>query len=206
MTAEGILGTLVSDGGLRLALTRDDATWMARACVGESVRDAAEVTSTLLRRWAFVNDQRTGRGESTVWPTLTDLIRAYSQPVNPRWAERGTAARQARRARISSMAWSDVPATVRTTVLELLGGRRRLALPGAVHFADRRVSASFLARYPAATRVRASTDNVFIALPASRSYPEPVILPGPGAPPASPSDGGAVASGAAVALALVVAL
>lgn len=188
------LGTLTSsvprsDGSVvSLPLSGLDALWLARSIVGESQRDALAVGSTLLRRWCFVNDQRKNAGSSLLWPTFTDLVRAYSQPVNPAWADRGTEQQIARRARITGLSWAEIPESVRTVVLGLLGGRVPLSKPGAIHFADTRVSRTFMANNPGAKTV-GDGHNTFLSLPASRSYPEPRVVRGPDSPPLPPSKG-----------------
>lgn len=52
---------------------------MARALQGEG-EPLEHVAQTLVNRWAWLADLSPGR-----FPTLTSLIRAYAQPVNPEW-------------------------------------------------------------------------------------------------------------------------
>lgn len=139
--ADVVLGTLETPRGQTLALTGDDALWLARALVGEAGPDAADgpeglaIASTMLRRWSVVNDARAARGQPALWPTFAALLMAYCQPINPDWARRGSPEQQARRARITSMPWSDIPPRIRELALGVLSGRERLTARPAVDFA-----------------------------------------------------------------------
>lgn len=174
-----LLATMTSPGGLAWDLTDEDALWMARSIVGESVRDASAVASTMLRRLAYVSDRQGRR----VWGSLTELLigtdstRGYSQPVSIYWRERGTAAQQARRASIRSLGWEEIPASVRATVTRLFTGAP-LAVPGAIHFADTRLSAEFIQENPGSSVVWRGA-NVFIAMAGSRAYRDPARTPTP---------------------------
>jgi hypothetical protein len=53
--------------------------WLARAVEGEG-EPRTLVAQTLLNRWAWLLDTHPG-----AFPRLQDLVRAYAQPVNPRW-------------------------------------------------------------------------------------------------------------------------
>lgn len=175
-----VIGRLTSARrGLTWDLTDADALWLGRAIVGESTRDAQAVASTMLRRLAFVSDQR-GRAQ---WPSLTALLvgsetsPGYSQPVAVQWRERGEPARIARRARIRSLTWAEIPPHVRETVLAMLTGQRAFNVPGAVHFAVPSLVQTFLANNPGSVRVPYAGGNYFVATAASRSYPEPRVTP-----------------------------
>lgn len=113
-------------------VTDEDALWLGRAMEGEAGSNALEAhacASVLLRRWA----QRGGA-------SFTEHIRAFSQPVNPRWAAGGdlalrnpssaTAAQLERRARVTALGWLQLSASARDAVAAVLGGR--LLLPGAI--------------------------------------------------------------------------
>lgn len=74
---------LVSHKGRPLPVDAQDALWLARAVEAEGA-PRGYVAQTLVNRWAWLLD----RGNSP-YPRLQDLVRAYSQPVNPRWMEGG---------------------------------------------------------------------------------------------------------------------
>lgn len=72
-----------SPKGKQLAVTADDRLWLARAVEAEGApRDL--VAQVLVNRWAWLADEHPG-----LYPTLTSLVRAYAQPVNPRWYPTG---------------------------------------------------------------------------------------------------------------------
>lgn len=175
----GPIASMRTSGGLDLELTPNDALWMARAIMGEGPRDADLVTATMLRRWAFVRDQR-----AASWPSLTAMVvgtesnpRGYSQPVSVYWRTRGPEARQRRRARIRSLTWEQCDEDVRRTVLEMFTGARELVAPGAVHFADGAVTGRRLREEPGRWFVVARRRNTFLAVPGSRSYADPAFTP-----------------------------
>lgn len=74
---------LVSARGLRLAIYPFDWLWLARAVQAEGPPHDL-VAQTLVNRWAWFRD----RGQRQ-FPTLTALVRAYAQPVNPHWMPGG---------------------------------------------------------------------------------------------------------------------
>ena len=74
---------IISAGGRRLPIYPFDWVWLARAVQAEGEpRDL--VAQTLVNRWAWFRD----RGQ-VQYPTLTALVRAYAQPVNPAWMPGG---------------------------------------------------------------------------------------------------------------------
>lgn len=134
----GILGTLRTPGGLTLQLTSDDALWAGRMLYGEegtraSLEAYATILSVLMRRWAAINDDRIGRGLGVLWPTFTDLLKAYSQPLG------AGAGPPPGREYIASLEWGQVPSLARVAILALFSGSMKLTQPssGAVHFAAR---------------------------------------------------------------------
>lgn len=70
---------LVSHKGSPLSIDDADRLWLSRAVEAEG-QPRAHVAQTLVNRWAWLLD----KGE-TAYPRLQDLVRAYAQPVNPRW-------------------------------------------------------------------------------------------------------------------------
>lgn len=122
----------VTIGGRSKVITQEDCLWLARALTGEAgddAQDAHACASVLLRRWA----QRGGA-------SFTLHIRAFSQPVNPRWAAGGDLARAnpshatpeqlERRARTSALRWDQTSQAARSAIARVLAND--LALRGAV--------------------------------------------------------------------------
>lgn len=69
--------------GKQLAIDDADRLWLARAVEAEGAPETL-VAQTLVNRWANLADTLPG-----LYPTLTELVRAYAQPVNPRWFRGG---------------------------------------------------------------------------------------------------------------------
>lgn len=106
--------------------------WAGRMCYGEGGRNCSRDKASAML-WAIMN-------RLFLWPAgrrykeYEDLMRAFSQPINPRWAEGGdlaakwagtkyaTAARLKRRAAVSGKAWEKIPETIRTAVLDFQRG------------------------------------------------------------------------------------
>lgn len=76
-------GHIVSSRGHTLPWTADDALWLRRAVEREG-EPREWVAQALVNRWALLKD----RGV-TDYPTLARFVRAYAQPVNPRWFPAG---------------------------------------------------------------------------------------------------------------------
>ena len=70
-------GHIVTSRGHTLAWTVDDALWLRRAVEREG-EPREWVAQALVNRWALLKDQGGSR-------TLGAFVRAYAQPVNPRW-------------------------------------------------------------------------------------------------------------------------
>lgn len=70
-------------GGRQLEVTADDRLWLARAVAREG-EPLDLVAQALVNRWAWLADAQPG-----TYPRLQDLVRAYAQPVNPRWMPGG---------------------------------------------------------------------------------------------------------------------
>lgn len=73
------MALIYSQQGKPLRITTDDALWLARAVEAEG-EPRPEVAQTLVNRWAWLEETQPG-----TYPTLTSLVRAYAQPVNPAW-------------------------------------------------------------------------------------------------------------------------
>lgn len=74
---------IVSPAGKLLRWDEDDRLWLSRAVEAEGApRDL--VAQTLVNRWAWLADTTPGR-----YFKLSELVRAYAQPVNPAWFPNG---------------------------------------------------------------------------------------------------------------------
>ena len=144
-------GLITTSDGYRYELTPTDLLWAARMLVGESgtnTRDGAGVLWTMASRLAQQ------RGTS-----FTDVIRNYSQPINPRWGSSGDmcgpGGRYAgqdncsdrllqRRAQISGLQPEDMP-TQWSLVQRWAAGQVPNPVPRAVEFATPEMVASCVA-------------------------------------------------------------
>lgn len=145
---QGELGFIVG-GRRRYQITWDDLLWAARMLVGEAGRNAgsnegAAVLWCMASRLVQLN--RT---------SFTGLIQAYSQPINPKWAEDGefcqvggryngrdecSPERLERRRRYQTMAWEDIPSDVQDLVYKWATAQVNNPIPRATHFAVPRVA------------------------------------------------------------------
>lgn len=73
------MATVRTPQNRELEITAEDALWLARALAGEGPPHT-HIAQTLVNRWAWLADFVPG-----TYPTLTSLVRAYAQPVNPAW-------------------------------------------------------------------------------------------------------------------------
>lgn len=186
MTGRGaILGHASSPrGGLVIALDETDALWLGRAMVGEegergSYAGFVAVGSTMIRRLIAIQEQdRHERGLTLWWPHLSTLlvgdearsINGYCQPVAWQWRTRGPAHLLERRARIRSLAWSELSADARRAATALLTGSTPLSAKTAVHFADSPTMSNSLAQNPSWQVVHvAGAANRFASVPVSRT-------------------------------------
>jgi hypothetical protein len=123
--------------------TDDDALWLARAVAHEgSPMDA--VAWALVQRFALLYP---------TYPTVAALVKAYAQPINPRWFPHGDLhakrlrqlasdprrqadelARARRREQYAQTPWDSIPAAARTAALEALEAHGDSPVPGAVHY------------------------------------------------------------------------
>ena len=135
---------ILTPRGYSLSWTEDDRLWLLRAVEAEGPPRSL-VAQTLVNRWAWLWDTTPGR-----YLTLTDLVRAYAQPVNPAWFPEGklfeqslgklppeqrlaAAQRAERRRDVHATRTSFSPETVAAVDQALFGP---LSLPmGALHFA-----------------------------------------------------------------------
>ena len=123
--------------------TDEDRSTLARAVAREGKPPQA-VAFALVQRFAMLRSD---------WPTLANLVRAYAQPINPRWFPHGdlhlrkirrlegdaqAIADERRRAenrqRYAVQPWDELPDWARRATLQAIDGDGNPA-PGAVHFA-----------------------------------------------------------------------
>jgi hypothetical protein len=141
------LGTICYADGTSRRITPDDAVQMAKMIDGETW-GSPSVADARAMLWAIA--QRSGIWAFPRW-TLADLIRAYSQPINPKWTRTGSACRQyyapsfsgpipdscslrrvERREHNITMVWADLAALARREVLDFAAGKTANPVPGAV--------------------------------------------------------------------------
>lgn len=120
-----------------LTIDNKTALWLMRMCVGEGgARCRPEKAAALL--WAIVNRWFLWPG-ARFYPTFVSMLRAFSQPINPRWMAGGDLARKyigrneasakrlARRARICALRWDQIAWPIRRTVAAM--ANQELASP-----------------------------------------------------------------------------
>lgn len=116
-------------------LTEDDKLWLARAIAGETGEHPKDLDGPRCVAWAMINRFLLSPGQSA-WPTFTSLLRAFCQPINPKWARGGaicsmpttTQAKYCnekmyqRRERITTMPWSEINQGIRDVVESFAAG------------------------------------------------------------------------------------
>jgi hypothetical protein len=124
---------------------------------------------------------------------FTNLIRRYSQPINPAWLSRGSPEERTRRTEIQNKPWSELPSSIQDLVVGWARGQISNPVPRAVDFAVPAVASThpfpggvpqgslglssrgFEIVYDSQNRGPDSTDhrgNVFYSKPESRQWPE----------------------------------
>ena len=115
-------------------LVIDDVTalWLARMVVGEGGRYCGRAKAVALI-WAIINRYMLWGGRWR-YRSFVRLMRAFSQPINPRWMTGGdlakkyigrsaaSAQRLKRRARICALTWDAIPRRVRQAVRDAQAG------------------------------------------------------------------------------------
>lgn len=154
LPAQSQLGQIRSKSGRVYQITPEDVLWLTRSARYEGGNHAATLWTYAQRLIAF-NSQ-----------SLAALVRAHSQPVNPRWRRDGefcapggqyhgndlycSEAQLARRDEAATIPWTSLPASLRTLVVEWAQAKVDNPVPRATDFANARVSQSFLSRNPGA--------------------------------------------------------
>lgn len=71
------------------ALTENDKLWLARAIAGETGEHLKNIDGPAAVAWSMMNRFLLTKGQD-VWPTFANLLRNYSQPINPKWYRGGS--------------------------------------------------------------------------------------------------------------------
>ena len=139
-------GRIVTRDGFTYQITTEDVIWAARATTCES----SDLESSLAELWAWTYRFATPSYRRT-YRTLASLIRAHSQPVNPRWERGGEACGPggrfegsqvcsetllARRERCRTTPYDALPAAMRELTEAWAKGRTRNPVPLAMDFAS----------------------------------------------------------------------
>lgn len=140
--------TLYGPGGLTYRLTDTDVLWLARAVWGEAgTRDTRNMAGVM---WAMAQYHMTVIGRRSnqrpAFSSFTALLRAYCQPINPKWATLSSsgcrarpshcgAAQIRRRAQITNASWEAIPLSVRDKVMSFIAGGVDNPVPGMVDWA-----------------------------------------------------------------------
>lgn len=138
-----VFATFFLDDGSRTYTPDDrDVFWLAKSLYRESTSEAGRVAAA----WCMM--QRFLRWPGGRWATWTDMMRAFSKPINPIWADPDSAKCQkfkadctpeliALRQKIQGWQWEDIPWTARKVALEFSQGRWGSPVPSAVDFASK---------------------------------------------------------------------
>jgi hypothetical protein len=133
-------------GGFTYRIADSDLLWLARAVWGEAgtnERSGAAVIWSMAQYHALVLG-RSGRRPK--FSSLKNLLRAYCQPINPKWASRGASGCQRRpdhcterhlrrRRRITTASWEQIPPQVRDLVTRFADGNLGNPVPGMTDWA-----------------------------------------------------------------------
>lgn len=125
------------------ALTEEDKLWLARAIAGECGESPKSLDGPACVCWAMIHRFLLSPAQGN-WSTLTELLRAFCQPINPKWARGGAicanpSTKEAkycieklyqRRARITALHWGEINQGIRDTVTAFAAGS--LFLPNRV--------------------------------------------------------------------------
>jgi hypothetical protein len=144
----------IKQGGWSYTLTPADKLWAARMVQGEGpVGDSAAVLWTMTQLFAPAG-QRAKYGRPDRFRSFAELIKAYSQPINPRWLRTGdfcrpggsrssspacSETRLRRREVLATMPYVGVDAAKRSVVERWASGALSNPVPGAYEFAHRSV-------------------------------------------------------------------
>lgn len=178
-----ILGTL-RGSGVELQLTEHDALWAGRMLYGEEGAAASYeahrvLLGVLLRRYVAFTAPRVASGRAPLWATFEDMLRAWSQPLQELGVRQEATAR---RIRVQSITWAELPLVIRNAVLDTFTGRVPLwgAGTGAVDAAAPHFDQG-PPGYPAGWRLIPSPAASWVwSTPAGRAIAEPRVDGGGG--------------------------
>lgn len=196
-------GGLVSYDGWTYRFNATDAMWAVRMLLGETVSGADgpegdAVLWCMANRMYLLRNQTFSRRDGLLLTpphSYTDIIRAYSQPINPYWFDpmhEGDASRLQRRREVISLGPADTWRGVRVEdvtrkVVAFMQGRIPNSVPGIVHFGESG-NAQMLETHGTPAALPFRTSNSFWRSPATRTWneatlnatgPEPVSFVGP---------------------------
>jgi hypothetical protein len=168
------MGKIVA-GSWSYTLTDEDKLWAARMAQYEGGNPAATLW-TMTQAYAR-------RAIHSRYPTFTDFIRSYSQPINPIWALGGSRCPNASddpsspcytnrlraRERASTMAFSQADGDVQEAVNKWYAGTLPNPVPKAVEFADNTVGQHYIDAHPGSYLVLRS-GNLYIATAESAGW------------------------------------
>jgi hypothetical protein len=123
-----------------LVIRDSDLIWMARMLVGEGGYKISEDEASAAL-WALANRYLLHPKQEN-WETFTVLLKAFSQPINPKWdgvpfnqagedfcsggkyegTEHCSPSKERRREKIRTLAWEDIPLRIRQWVGEFQNG------------------------------------------------------------------------------------
>jgi hypothetical protein len=203
----------INGHGLRYQITDEDAIWATRMAVFETIgdgptgrSDALAVLWTMAQLFAW---RRTNAKKRWGSSSFTDLIRAYSQPINPIWYAGGrkcasrssgpcAPSRTSHRRKIATTSYSDLAVkkpNVTAIARAWLQGESSVSLPGggtfslannvprAVEFAAPRVASYFVNKYGG--DIAYKFGNHFIITDYSAAWSSNAVTVGEGRPASS---------------------
>lgn len=168
-----------SGDGWSYTLTSEDKLWAARMVEFEGGESPDGVLWSMTQRMALPNIRRR-------YGTFTDLIRAYSQPINPKWMRDGEFCRPggqyhnqdncserwlSRRDRSNIIPWTEIDPAARAVTERWYRGALANPVPRAVEFAAPSVSEGFLSRNPGSSVVLRA-GNWFIKTAQTSDWPD----------------------------------
>jgi hypothetical protein len=168
-------------------ITGDDRLWAARAAHFEGGHDPADTLWTWTQRFALPARRR-------IHGTLSGLIKAHSQPVNPIWRRDGSKCRPGgshhnhdycaerrlvNRDRAATMSFSETRPEVQQKVNAWANGQLPNPVPRSVDFAAPNVTRSFLGRNPG-SRLLKEAGNWFVGTRTSLGWPDGHVTISPG--------------------------
>ncbi len=184
----GRWGRIVSKDGWSYQITDDDVLWLARSAQYEGGTNTAAVIWTYAQRLSLPSVR-------SRYSTLASLVRAHSQPVNPKWSRTGefcapggryhgtehcSENRLKRRDEAQTIPWESISERVRDLVVRFARADLPNPVPRSVEFAAGDLSredtvTGYLSRNPGA-RVVLRAGNWFIATAQSLLWPEDQVI------------------------------